>query len=65
MKEELAEYWLSIEYHSIQRPKRISVIARSVDDAKQIATRLFKQDHTEDCVIDSVRDVSAPMPPLP
>ena len=51
---ELAEFVVTVEYHALARPETTTVIARDLDDAKEIVRRLFVQSHTDACAIDKI-----------
>lgn len=55
---ELNDFKISIEWHAAGRAETRWVIARSLDDAKEIARRLFLLSRTSEVVIDSVKDVT-------
>ena len=54
----LREFIIAIEWSAPGHPHQETVIARSVEDAKEIAVRLFRAARIPEAVVDSVKEIS-------
>ena len=55
---DLREFTIAIEWSAPGRTHQETVIARSVEDAKEIAVRLFRAARIPEAVVDSVKEIS-------
>ncbi len=55
----LEVFTVEVKFHVINNPDKFRVYARSLDDAKEIARRLFWETRTNNCVVEDICEVQS------